>query len=330
MFKTSANAQGYSVNLYNFETGIKLTQTQSKLTDSFHLRVLPFAESAGVITLTYRKCQQVEFPPLPTGVTNLSQHIGTHVCLRKPVKGVMPRIMHLEISLLSNTTEYQTSFLGNLTFHTNLCLSESWLRSMHLRLSDIFEGSFRFTPCSGKKHNTGEDMLIWKAELTTELFTQSNNKLYISLPGNIFYSDLSLSSSGKVCADDYMLKYRWFTEEQLGFVPRKYLDPNRDLKLFEIIGTGVAFTGTAGWTLNFLNTLYTHKYTLLFRDLEGDHNEPLARTWYQADEMCRGLKSNLPNIVSSQDLEDLKEYVRMAASSVLITDIFIGIYGKVM
>ena len=104
-----------------------------------------------------------------------------------------------------------------------------------------------------------------------------------------------------------MLKYRWFTDEQQGFVPWKYLDPNRKFKLFEVIGVGLAFIRNAAWTLNFINTQYLHRYVLPSRDLKGDYNEPTARTWHEEDEMCRKVNSNLPSIVSAEDIEDLKE-----------------------
>ena len=113
-------------------------------------------------------------------------------------------------------------------------------------------------------------------------------------------------------------------------MPRKSLDQNRKFKLFEVIDVGLAFIGSAAWTLNFINTQYLHRYILPFRDLKGDYNEPTTSTWLEADEMCRKVNSHLPSIVSSEDMEDLKEYVRMASSSALMTDIFIGIYSKVM
>ena len=301
-------------------------RTQRKITDSFHLRVLPFSESTSVVPLIYRKCRKIEYPPLPTGVTHLAGNGGSHICLQEPVKGILPMISHLEVSLLSKGTAFETSFLGDLTFHTNLSLSESWIRALH----QSHLSTNKFTPCVGKKHNLGEDRLIWKGRLTTDLFIQSNNKIYISLPGKLFYTGLSLSSSKNICADDCVLKYRWFTDEQRGFVSRKYLDPNRKLKLFEVIGVGLAFIGNAAWTLNFIKTQYLHRYVLPSRDVEGDYNEPTARTWHEADEMCRKSNSHLPSIVSSEDMEDLKEYVRMASSSALITDIFIGIHSKVM
>ena len=301
-------------------------RTQSKITDSFHLRVLPFSESTSVVTLIYRKCRKIEFPPLPTGVTSLAANNGSHICLGEPVKGIMPMITHLEISLLSNGAAFETSFLGNLTFHTNLCLSQSWIRALH----QSHLSPNRFIPCVSKKHNLGEDRLIWKGRLTTKLFSQSNNKIYISLPGKLFYTDLSLSTSENICADDCVLKYRWFTDDQRGFVPRKYLDPNRKFTLFEVIGVGLAFIGNAAWTLNFINTQYLHRYVLPSRDVKGDYSDPTARTWLEADELCHKINSHLPSIVSSEDVEDLKEYVRMASSSALITDIFIGIHSKVM
>ena len=326
VLKTRVNAENFTVGLHNFETEIKLVRTQIKITDSFRLRVLPFFESTSILTLTYRKCRRIEFSPLPTGVRHLAGNSGSHICLTEPVKGILPMITHLEISLLSNRATFDTSVLGNLTFHTNLCLSESWIRALHQN----HLSANRFIPCADKKHNLGEDRLIWKGRLTTELFIQFNNKIYISLPGKLFYTDLSLSSSENICADDCALKYRWFTDEQRCFVPRKYLDPNRKFKLFEVIGVGLAFIGSAAWTLNFINTQYLHRYVLPSRDLKGDYNEPTARTWLEADEMCRKVNSHLPSIVSSEDMEDLKEYVRMASSSALITDIFIGIYSKVM
>ena len=326
VFKTHINAEDFKVGLHNFETEIKLVRTQSKITDSFHLRVLPFSKSTSVVTLIYRKCSTIEFPSLPTGVTNLAQKVGSHICLREPVKGILPMITHLEISLLSNRATFDTSFLGNLIFHTNLCLSESRIGALH----QSHPSTNRFTPCVGKKHNLGEDRLIWKGSLTTDLFIPSNNKIHISLSGKLFYTGLTLSSSENICADDCALKYRWFTDEQQGFVPRKYLDPNRKLKLFEVIGVGLAFIGSAAWTLNFINTQYLHRYVLPSRDVEGDYNEPTARTWFEADDICRKSNSHLPSIVSSEDIEDLKEYVRMASSSALITDIFIGIHSKVI
>ena len=164
VFKTCINAENFAVGLYNFETGIKLVRTQSKITDSFHLRVLPFSESTSVVTLTYRKCGKIELLPLPIGVTHLAGNSGSHICLREPVKGILPMITHLEISLLSNGATLETSFLGNLTFHTNLCLSESWIRA----LQQSHLSANRFTLCVGKKHNLGEDRLIWKGSLTTD------------------------------------------------------------------------------------------------------------------------------------------------------------------
>ena len=194
VFKTRINAENSPVGLHSFETEIKLVRTQRKITDSFHLRVLPFSESTCVVTLIYRKCRKIDFPPLPTGVTSLAANSGSHICLREPVKGIMPMITHLEISLLSNGATFETPFLGNLTFHTNLCLSESWIRALH----QSHLSTSRFIPCFGKKHNLGEDRLIWKGRLTTELFIPSNNKIHISLPGKLFYTGLTLSSSENI------------------------------------------------------------------------------------------------------------------------------------
>ena len=217
-------------------------RTQSEITDTFHLRVLPFSESTSVVTLIYRKCRQIDFSSLPLGVTNLRVNSGSHACLREPVKGIMGRITYLELSLLSNSVTFKSSILGNLTFQTNLCLSESWIKALHQ--SHLSSNRFKFIPCVGEKHNLGEDRLIWKGRLTTDLFIQSNNKIYISLPGKIFYTDLTIASSENICADDCALKYRWFTDEEQEFVPRMYHDTNRNLKLFNIFGVGLNFVNT--------------------------------------------------------------------------------------
>ena len=72
-----------------------------------------------------------------------------------------------------------------------------------------------------------------------------------------------------------------------------------------------------------------HDHVILSRDLRGDYEVPMSRTWTEASDMCAGRDMSLPSFVSQEDVDSLVNYLKHVSWSALVTHLFIGIYCQV-
>ncbi len=295
----------------SFEATMSLIYFQRKMYDSFATTVGPLSDSLSILELHFISCEISSLLTLPTGIGSLSS-TQRRLCLREPVKGVMVKNSMLELSLSGKLNCFHCS-IGNISFMSNLCLSLSWAKVLYKITT--YHPSPEFNLCVPNKQNLGEDKLIWKSNVPFQMFYLSNMFLLVDLPGKIL--DVKFNSTPNICDSDgdCWLKYRWLSREE---PPVEYA---KSYYRYMSVHIGTAKENDFSYQINL--------FKIFSRDIKGDYEEPSFQTWYEADRMCNEKGGILPQIVSVHQIYHLTVFVKRAAVTVLLTNVFIGIISEV-
>ena len=289
--------------------------------DSCIITTSMLSESLIVFNFTYIKCagnMKVLKQQIPPGTVSLPTR-KISVCLRDTVKGFMSNFMILKISMQGQVTgDYR---IGEILVYSNLCLFSkrgTYLISKETTFRTCTESQYGKN--SNWKINFGEDKLIWKANLSTNLLVYLGKIVIVDLLGKIFNIQLKTSLNVTNSNSSLNLKYDW-KYNSLPTLRRKHHNQFCSTVIDRLSGKEIKVVEYF--------FCYFHKFKILSRDLRGDYDHPTQRTWYEANRMCRASGGSLPSFVSNQDVEDFINFLKMASWSALVTNVFIGIFQGV-
>ena len=146
------------------------------------------------------------------------------VCLRETVKGFMSSFISLKLSV-EDKGNINCS-IGEVIVYSNLCMFSkrvTFHTSFYIDMDTIFRACTerQLGNKSKRKVNFGEDKLIFKSNLSTNVLRYIGNKAIVDIPGKIFNIQLKANFNQNCLNSSLNLTYDW-KYNSLPFFKRKH------------------------------------------------------------------------------------------------------------